>query len=239
MQFLIDYFQYIENLDTNQLKDEFIYNEIIKRTKFGRLSLLEGLITTHPLSKSVDIIKKRFPKLSVEIESDGEIYIEGEFDELDKHLPIFTNLGYFISTYTIDGNEWLKDFTGEIKPIALYLEPKYDYLIEEIPKVLYHTSPIKFKNKILKSGLTPRSGSKISNHPERIYLTDSLLIAYNFGLRLKKEKNSYYEDGFCIYSIDTKEISDLYSDINLREGGYYILTNISPDNLKLEKEIKL
>ena len=33
---------------------------------------------------------------------------------------------------------------------------------------------LKYKDKILKYGLSPRSGSKISNHPERIYLTDSL-----------------------------------------------------------------
>jgi len=238
MRFLLDYYQYMNDIEKLSNNDDIkIYNEIENQSKFGRLVLTEGLITTHSILKSIDIISKRFPNLIVQSEKDGEIYIEGEFEELGMYLPLFTNLGYFISTYTINGNEWLKEYNIETKPIAIYLEPKYDYKIDNIPKLLYHASPLKFKNKILKYGLSPRTGNKIANHPDRIYLTDSIENAYNFGVYLKNDNNTYYEDGFCIYLINSECIYELYSDINFREGGYYTLNNISPNYIKLIKEI--
>lgn len=238
IKFILDYYKYIDNVEKlSYTEDNIIFNEIKKQSKFGYLAILEGLIITHPLSKSSNIIRKRFPELDVEVENDGEIYIEGKFDVLKKYLPIFTNLGYFISILTIDGTKWLKNYTEKTVPIALYLEPKYDFKIENIPNILYHTSPLKFKNKISKIGLSPRTGSKLANHPDRIYLTDSIVNANNFGLYLKRENNTFYDDGFCIYSVNGKSIIDLYSDINFREGGYYTLQNIKPLYIKSEKEI--
>lgn len=236
MKFLLDYYQYMNDIENlSDIEDIEIYNEISVQSKFGRLALVEGLIMTHPLNKSIDIIKKRFNELNPQIEKDGEIYIEGEFDELKKYLPLFTNLGYFIPTYTIDGQEWIKEYSDNTKPIALYLEPKYDYEVS-LPIILYHASPLRFKNKILKYGLSPRTSNRLVNHPDRIYLSDSIKKAYDFGLYLKKDNSGYYEDGFCIYSVDGSKISKLYSDINFREGGYYTTNNIS--DAKLEKEIK-
>jgi len=237
MQFILDYYNYIDNIENLTDRDNYIYEEINKRTKFGRLALFEGLIFTHPLNKSVVILKRRFDELNIEIEEDGEIYIEGDLSELSKYLPMFTNLGYFISKYTTDGTNWEIDYTKHTKPIALYLEPKYDYLIDNIPDILYHASPLKFKNKILKYGLSPRSGNKLSKHPKRIYLTNSINNAYNFGLYLQ-DNNKYYDDGFCIYSINGKSISKLYSDINFKQGVFYIMNNIDLKYIKLEKEFK-
>ena len=54
-----------------------MYEQFKHQTKNGQLTLSEGLIMTHPINKSVDIIKKRFPNLNISIEEDGEIYIDG------------------------------------------------------------------------------------------------------------------------------------------------------------------
>jgi hypothetical protein len=224
MRFLLEYHEYINNVDTlSYIEDNNIFNEIKSHSKFGGLTLIEGLITTHPLSKSVDIIKKRFKELFLNIEEDGEIYIEGKFEKLEKYLPIFTNLGYFISKYTIDGDEWMREYTNETKPIALFLEPKYDIKIYPIPNILYHTSPKKFDNKISKIGFIPKTGNKLSNHPERIYLTDDLETAKLFGMDIKKT----YNEDYSVYEIDTSNLNlNLYSDINLRDSGYYAISNI-------------
>jgi hypothetical protein len=126
-KFLFEYNDYIKNIE-NDDKDNYIYNEILKRSKFGRLAIVEGLIFTHPSDKSIDILKRRFPELQIELESDGEIYIENQPpQELSKYLPIITNLGYFISKYTIDGEEWFIKPKENQKPIAFYIEAKYDY----------------------------------------------------------------------------------------------------------------
>lgn len=59
-KFLLEYNEYIKNID-NSDKEEYIYNEILKRSKFGYLVITEGLIFTHPIDKSIDILKRRFP----------------------------------------------------------------------------------------------------------------------------------------------------------------------------------
>ena len=234
-KFILEYEKYIDNIENSE-NDIYIYNEILKRTKFGRLAIVEGLIRTHPIEKSANILKRRFPELNIEVE-DGEIYIENQpLQKLEKYIPIITNLGYFISKLTINGQEWIKDFNNDTKPIAFVLESKYDYEVE-IPESLYHASPIRFKDKIIKFGLTPKTGNKLSNHPERIYLTDDLNNAIDFGNYLRKEENSeWYKNGYCIYSIKGTGISKLYSDVNFRKGGFYTLNNIKSENIKFIEE---
>lgn len=235
-KFILEYREYIDNIEDSE-KDNYIYNEILKRTKFGRLAIVEGLIHTHPIDKSVNILKRRFPELIIEVENDGEIYIENQPPQkLEKYLPIITNLGYFISKLTINGQEWVKEYDNDTKPIAFILEAKYDYEVE-IPENLYHASPIRFKDKIVKFGLTPKTGNKLSNHPERIYLTDDLNKAIDFGNYLREESDSdWYKNGYCVYSVKGTGISKLYSDVNFRKGGFYTLNNIKSENIKLIKE---
>jgi hypothetical protein len=236
-KFLLEYKEYIDNIE-NLKNDEYIYNEILKRTKFGKLAILEGLIYTQPIDKSINILKKRFIELVIDLENDGEIYVENQPPQkIEKYIPIITNLGYFISKLTIDGQEWIKEYDRNTKPIAFILEAKYDYEVK-IPENLYHASPIRFKDKIIKLGLTPKSGNKLSNHPERIYLTDDLNKAIKFGDYLREEEDSeWYKNGYCIYSVKGIGISKLYSDVNFRQGGFYTLNNIKPENIKLIKEV--
>lgn len=227
-KFILEYNDYIKNIEKST-NDNYIYNEIIKRTKFGKLAISEGLIFTHPIDKSINILKRRFPELNIEVESDGEIYIENTIKQkLNVYLPIITNLGYFISLYTIDGSKWIKTYDEDTEALAFYLEPKYDIQVN-VPDVLYHASPIKYKDKISKIGFIPKTGNKLSNHPDRIYLTDNIDVAYYFG--------KSFNDGYCIYKINGKCIDKLYSDINLRQGGYYTLQNIKPNCFELIKEI--
>lgn len=235
-KFILEYKEYIDNIENSE-KDDYIYNEILKRTKFGRLAIVEGLIHTHPINKSVNILRRRFPELIIEVENDGEIYIENQPPQkLEKYIPIITNLGYFISKLTINGQEWIKEYNNDTKPIAFILEAKYDYEVE-IPETLYHASPIRFKYKIVKFGLTPKTGNKLSNHPERIYLTDDLNKAIDFGNYLKEGDDSeWYKNGYCVYSVKVIGISKLYSDVSFRQGGFYTLNNIKSENIKLIKE---
>jgi hypothetical protein len=105
--------------------------------------------------------------------------------------------------------------------------------VENIPNVLYHVSPLRYIDKILKKGLSPRSGNKLTIHPERIYLTDSEDVIEYFGRYLIENQD---EDGYCVYSVSTKNIDKLYSDINMRNGGYYTINNIPPTDIELISE---
>ncbi len=225
--YIFKYNDYIKNIESlNESDDLEIYDEYKKSASKVKI-LAEGLIMTHPNNKSLDIILRRFKELSGNIEPDGEIFLHGQFLEINKYIPLFRNLGYIISKYTIDGNKWLKDFIDTTKPIALYLEAIYDMEISPIPYILYHVSPKNFKEKIEKIGLIPKSGSKLSNHPARIYLTDNLNLAKNFG-------NSQLNSDFIICQINTDGLDmKLYSDVNLRSNGYYTLSNIPPSNITI------
>lgn len=236
-QFILEYKEYIDNIEKSD-RDNYIYGEILKRTKNGKLALVEGLIFTYPIDKSVRILKNRFKELHIETESDGDIFLNNLNDKISKYLPFITNIGYYISKVSFDGEDWTMNYNNDSAPISICIEPKYDYEVS-IPNILYHTSPLKFKNKILKYGLSPRSGNKLSKHPERIYLTDDIKNAISFGNYLKnEEENEWYENGYCIYSIDGKSLSKLYSDINFRIGGYYTTNNISASYITLIKEVK-
>lgn len=227
LKFLLEYNDYINNIEHSN-SDLYIYDEIIKRTKFGRLAIVEGLIFTHPSDKSKNILLRRFPELKIEIETEGEIYVENQPpQELKKYLPLITNLGYFISKLTINGKEWIKEFDEKTKPIAFILEAKYDLEVS-IPDKLYHCSPLKYRDKILKIGLVPKSKNKLSNHPDRIYLANDINIVIKFG--------EYLEDEFCIYEIDGNCLSKLYSDVNFRKKGFYTFDNIKPQYIKIIKE---
>ena len=242
--FLLEYNEYIRDKVNNiesKYSDEYINQSISSISRGGKLILKEGLIYSQPQKTTVDILKRRFTELDTQIYDGGDISIMGMYNKLSKYIPLINNLGYFISSAFIgnDNISFTEKTIGDIKVDEIFIEPKYDYQVD-IPKVLYHASPLKFKEKILKSGLSPRSGNKLSNHPDRIYLTDSYNKCIRFGeyLVMNDRESEYYKNGYCIYEISGDSINNLYSDINFREGGFYTLDNISPNRIKLLKEIR-
>jgi len=236
MMFLLEYSDYLRNIATKNNEDDInIYNQ------YKEEIIVEGILHTLPSELSKNIILKRFHELNGNVEPDGEIYLEGNFDNIKKYLPIFNNLGYFISKYTMGGEDWEIWKNDEtIKPIALFLEAKFDTIISPVPKVLYHATLDVFANKILKSGLSPKSKSKVSYHPERIYLTNNLQIAHLFGQNTLDDYSKLMDDkikkndkiiseinNYNILKIDTTNLNlKLYRDVNLVDYGYYILSYI-------------
>ncbi len=230
--FIFEYNDYIQNIyDKTNINDIYIFNGI------KNYIIVEGLIKTQPSDTSINIISKRFTELTCNIEPDGEIYIEGDFNQLKNYLPIFTNLGYFISKLTLNGNDWINDFNEQTTPLALFLEPKYDVLISKLPNILYHVSPSKYDSKIHKIGVIPKTKNKLSNHPDRIYLTDDIKYAEYFKAYLeeylKNNSNKNLNINASIYEINTKNINiRIYQDVNLKGKGYYTLDNIPPGHFK-------
>jgi len=127
LKFLIEYRNYINDIDNSDISsDDYIYNEILKRSHNNRLRISEGLIKTHQSDISIKIIKKRFPELDISIDHDGDIYIYKLNDKISKYLPIITNLGYFISQISHNSINWEHDIiTDDLYPEAICIEPKY------------------------------------------------------------------------------------------------------------------
>lgn len=93
-------------------------------------------------------------------------------------------------------------------------------------KYFYHVSPSIYKDKILTIGLVPKTKSKISYHPDRIYLTtsvnDCIHLAYQFN---------YPVGQFSIFKIENYGFK-ICKDIQYN-NGYYVMNNISSKYITL------
>jgi len=211
-------------------------------------ALFEGLIKTHPINISKNIIERQFGndlKIIKDNDSNRLIVDVLNFIEFDKLFVLINNLGYFISAidFLQNGKEKYEKFSKnalysilknkeKYDKIELVLEAKFDIEEKVLPEFLYHITEEKNAIKILKIGLVPKSYSKLTYHPERIYLSTSLkntIIVFNKFV--EKNKDSKY----VILQINTNLIPEtiFYDDPNFKLKGYYTLDNIPPKSIKI------
>lgn len=224
------------------------------------LNLNEGLIKTAPLGQSVSILKRKFPSWKFHYtEQDNYFVIQllrknggMELQYFDELLPLLNNLGWFISwTEVLTKDSSTQDKYKEaavrkaleddsVISIALGCEAKFDQKVNKIPDVLYHVTPNQNWDKIKNVGLVPKSRSKASYHPERVFLAKTEKYAEDLG------KKFYRKTGikdWTLLRIDTALIPGdyfrLYKDPNYKGRGYYSLNNIPPQAIQHLRDIKL
>lgn len=192
------------------------------------VDLSEGLIASLPAKVMAD----KLAYLGIEAENvRGSFVIRGLTDKtkLKKLNQLLSISGWYIALHT-----------GTI----ISIEAKYDVPMSyNIPRTLYHAAPSTVADKIKAMGLSPRSGSKRSYHPERVYMATSfeaaVLIAEYFandqalaiGLGLKKEQQVAEE--YVIFEMHTNALpgTNWYVDPNFIDGdgtplGVYTTTNV-------------
>jgi len=223
--FIFKYNEYIKNIFESNIDDDLrIY------TEFKNGYIVEGLIETQPLDKSIRILKRRFNDIEVFESETGEIVMIDLKQDLNHYTPLINNLGYFISRKCINDKwyNYINQISGVISGIVI--EAKFDSIVN-VPPFLYHATLSKNNNSISKVGLIPRSNNKKTTHPDRIYVTKDLKIANILGKDLFKDVTS---TDISIWEIDTNGLDmRLYKDINFIKYGFYTLSNIPPNNLKL------
>jgi hypothetical protein len=230
------------------MSDIITYNDFVNLIK-------EGLIKTYNIEKyksSLEIelnsigIKYNLNILSkyiFELEIMNSSSLENK--KLEFILSIIKNiLGYYPSYIWIENDFGLNFFkfktfylNNRYKYIKIRFESKYEdglyYNTLDVPKICYHLSPTKNRNKILKLGLYPKSGQRKTYHPDRIYLF------YNHNdfnclldmLKLTDIDNFEYD----LYEISLDDKFIIHSDPNY-DKGFYTYDNISPEKIKLIKQ---
>lgn len=210
-----------------------------------KLNLKEGLIKTTNIGKTLNILEKKYSSKFIFTRSENSFYIK-TFNTnintlLDGIIKDANTLGWFpsfIETEEYTGKWDEKYFKeGEIK---LRFEAKFDEeVVENIPSILYHVTPTQNADKILNIGLVPKSRSKASYHPDRVYLSKDLKDIENLG------EMFYQKTGiknWTILKIETDMIPGgylkVYTDPNYVQG-YYTLNNIPPQAIKKVKDIEL
>jgi len=122
--------------------------------------------------------------------------------------------------------------------VAVQLEKFYDDQIDiNRLKYVYHATPIEFLDDIQKNGLNPISGSKLSYHPKRIYVTADLDDAEDIGEQLAKHIDKNLSREFAILKISTQGLNNkFYHDPNYAPGAYTDKP-IPSSNIKLIKTL--
>lgn len=134
-----------------------------------------------------------------------------------------------LKNYDIDFLDYIKNIDlSDFNTIIIQFESWQDRDIDfnDIPDILYHVCRKTDVDKILKTGLYPKSKSKISYHPERIYFSDTLIGAYSIINQFKTIENVEYSILIIKPDDDLKRILYLKKDPNYNDG-FYTTTNIS------------
>lgn len=187
------------------------------------LSLYEGLITSYPF----EIVARELANAKFKIFTNDpdrkEISVDPNYDREDELNRILNRVGWFVATPS--KKTWK-------------IEPKFDLELTEIPETIFHATenfPERIE-KILRVGLTPRSGNKRSEHPERIYFGTTAAHSAYFGSRVFPDK------GYVILKINTSRLQDgtrFFRDRNMtgidgKIAGIYTLSNIPSSAISIQ-----
>lgn len=187
---------------------------------------------------------------------DGINYIHINVPAIAENLEIVEKsmnlFGYYlnekIDNHKINGND--KWFLMEFEP---KFQPFITAMLKENHKFLYHVSPSKYRHKILKNGLIPKSNNDKFNFPTRVYLmmdnrngetttvTDMRDVAMNLLSAMSNPiYNEYFDDyKWSLYKIDISKLSDTVNfcfDENYYPLAVFSSDNINPDAIKYVTE---
>ena len=156
-------------------------------------------------------------------------------DYLDKVNKVMDKFGWYPSYIdNKNGGKYLTNidhFIGKHEIVIEY-EAKYDTQAKLDSKYVYHLTPDILYPKIKISGLTPKSQSKLSNHPERIYLLnptddddmETIAITLWNSISNSKLKNSIGD--YYLLRIDTSKLPNhkFFEDPNFWMGNGAVWT---------------
>lgn len=213
-------------------------------------SIEEGLISTANSDESIKILNTGFgDKIKVVKNSESDTVLDVylfEYDEkiIESLFSTITNLGYFVSMYSIDGfhrkfneNDFLLDLIKHkyLKPIFLKLEPNLDKKDDSLYDDVFHVTHNRFIEKIKKIGLVPKTNSKVSSHPDRVYFVKGIEGAKSLAKRFSNLEYKFPHN-YVLLKIKKEAFNNIrvFSDPNLKNKGFYILGNIHPSSIDFQ-----
>lgn len=261
-------------MDIKLTKEElikFLSNKSNKETKFGgegnpwdkfgeliteQNKIYEGLIESYPIETVEKKINKEFPNLEYKIfELDYKskyllVWID-KGDNPNNLIKTMDTYGWFLSS-PLNLSQILKA-NNSIK-IQLKFEAKFDVDVThnfsyKKPLVLGHLTPAVNLDKIMKNGLSPKSNSKLTLHPDRIYFfTQKLPIDKVFQLVQKlyaaNPNDPKYKDKYALLDVTLNHLQTtpegftgprikFFTDPNAADC-VYTMENIHPKDIKVK-----
>lgn len=236
-----------ELFEFGSLNPIIYYNPVIAALNLNENKLLnEAEYATYPIRTTIKYVSDA---LSIPISSFKTVtannfteFIKVTIPNIEKHRKNLDKAmhlcGYYCSKKEL--------YNGDKRFLKLIYEPKYideaDYIIRS-NDVLYHLSPLPYKNKILKKGFIPKSNSTKFKYTDRSYFflgTIGKNVVKEWVPVFRKYNQKYNDTPYCLYTIDVNKLSDnitFYLDPNLK-GGCYTSDNIGPNSIVSVEEIE-
>ena len=219
----------------------------------------EFITKTIDINKTVEELGKRF-NIKVKQEKNFiKIYFDKGINMLFKNqFHIINDVNIFMETFgwipsKIDGfpfkEKTLSNKINNQTQLNIFYEPKFDLKVD-VNRYYYHLTPdIYWKNKIENDGLTPKNKSKISFHPERIYLIEKYnkeefekltkrLFLNISNPKVKQMINKYYVLQIDMNALIKSGRDKFYQDPHY-SLGIWTYENIPPVYIKVIDEIPL
>ena len=213
------------------------------------IALAEGLISSQPIERVVDVVKRKWPTVRVHEDATSPLYVlffRGDDVLVPSFVQTFarmiSTMGWYVASYYLNKGPVRRLNLADVTPdtlVGFLIEAKYDKQIEDVPPVLYHVAPSEYADKILRIGLSPRSQGKRSDHPDRVYLATDEESVFDIADTFFKDR----QHSQTIFSIDTSKLvagTRFFRDPNYTiDGvvyGYYTMDNIPPAALEVIAE---
>ena len=242
------------------MKLRAIVQEILN--KIERKELFEGLTLSYDVNRLISILWRADFNSRLYKEDKNRFVVRCDTDACDFNglFKLTEKCGWYpaylfgLNKSGISKNDKFSDknfgkYKESFNIIEILFEPKFDVEVTDLPNYLYHFTKKINWYKISKKGLNPRTQSKTSNHPERVYLSYDADSAEKFGrkvvnrIQLPPENSDRKEDYSIgiIIRVDTKYCQniDFYEDPNYKNSAVYCLNSIHPMSLEIVQEIDL
>jgi len=248
-----------------------LYPKLAKHSDTWVLSMYESL-QSHELlkefvtqtidaEKTIETIGKRFSDAyyGSRVEDNGakiilQYKLPENADSIAKINTFLDTFGWFPALISTPGHneKFSQDaldtaLARSVPFIIVVYEAKYDTEETLDTDILYHLVPDIYIDKVELMGLTPKTKSKMSTHPERVYLmlpTDRqeyVALANQLWERMnpKAKELTHY---FYLLRIDVSELKNsikFYTDPNfmMGDGAVWTYKNIAPKYIEVQNKI--
>ncbi len=223
--------------------------------------IYEGLIWSQPCGYVIGKLKEHYKNIRCSYDAKlGNKFIlifntvNMTIQQLNDIFKLTNNYGWFSSQAYFNQIEqkWTPEIMRDIlnmisnnqsNIIELQFESKYDIELESkiIPSILFHATPTKFVNKILKQGLVPTSKNPLFMFPDRIYLsfnyTDlTQVLLPDMAKKSKIPDWTIFEVKADSLKNQNVPLTKWFKDPNYN-GGIYVLKNISPSMITIKHQL--
>lgn len=205
--------------------------------------------------KTIETLNKRyFGDFENAEDSYGDLRIEfitSQYQNIGKINSFMDSFGWFPMNIQGVGpykDNSLKKILNTRNEVTILYGAKYDTKVE-INTPLYHLAPDILYKHIQQRGLTPKTKSKISTHPERIYLlypttdSDYYDVALTLWTSLPESNAKNAIQDYYLLEVDTTKLSKhkFYNDplFYMAEGAVWTYQNIPTSAIEVVKKFEV